>query len=107
LEHARGEQITRFDAFLLKFRKRHRPPILMHASADNLAQLYDDVLQSFPLSGRQTHYPNLHVEFKLPGSLLALAQFSPPSSENAMPIANRKVRSPYTECAFAIDSSAK
>ncbi len=33
LEHARGEQITRFDAFLLDFRKGHRPPIAMQASA--------------------------------------------------------------------------
>jgi hypothetical protein len=93
LEHGRGEQIARFDAFLLKFRKGHRSSIFMHASAHNLAQFYNDVLQSFPLFRRQTHYPNLHVEVKLPGSLLALAQFSPPPSENAMPIANRKVRS--------------
>jgi len=52
LEHACGEQIARFDAFLLEFRKGHRTPIFMHASADNLAQLYNDVLQSFPLFGR-------------------------------------------------------
>jgi hypothetical protein len=95
LDHPRGQKVAGFDAVLFQFQKRHRSPIRMDASTQNLLNFCGDLLEAFPLACGQTHSLNLHVEGSLPDSFPDRRSFSPPAPPNAMPTANREVRSTH------------